>query len=648
MFLKKFSRSGSMKQTFVKIVAFFVSMFTLIPSVFGLPSVYSKYDNPEKYDSTRGQIVVDTDMSVPRIFLIQNKSSDYVIVRGENASPAEITAAETLQDYLNQITSVTLSIVTDSTPEQSKEIVIGKTNREGSTTYTIDRNKLGDDGLKVVAYNEKLIIAGGEQRGTLYGVYTFLEEILGCRWFTPKLTVVPKSNDVSVRRSINIEQIPILYYREHDWKAAGTEDWCVAQKINGTGVFRNISEEKGSGVKYTGPFFVHTVGLLLPESKYFAEHPEYYAYTGGKRDPIQLCLTNPDVLRLVTESALEELRKKPDADIISISQNDGEGYCECDNCKALDEKEGTHMGTMLNFVNAVAEEIEKEFPDVMVDTLAYVYTRVPPKNIKPRKNVIIRLCSFESCFSHPLSECNVDKTGRSFSEDLDAWREVCDNIYIWDYTTNFSHYLTIYPNMHVFQDNMQYFAESNAKGVFAEGNPHLEHNGEFSHLKTYLLAKLLWDPYTDIEKHTDEFMRAFYGEGFQNIRKFIDFTSERAKLKHIRLNSKPLDVLFLSTADVKACDKWWDAAEEAAKTETELANVKASRIQLRYYKNYARLDEFSLLRNNAKTGEEFYEALMTAGINKIHLSRVMKDKEDINFRERASTWSHPKFSNINV
>ena len=157
--------------------------------------------------------------------------------------------------------------------------------------------------------------------------------------------------------------------------------------------------------------------------------------------------------------------------------------------------------------------MEKEFPNVYIDTLAYTYTRKAPKITKPRHNVVIRLCTIECCFSHPLDECPVpDKSGKRITNDIREWAAICDNIHIWDYTTNFSHYLTPYPNFAVLQPNVQFFAEHNVKSVFEQGCYQMVNNGEFAQLKAYLLAKLLWDPYTDIEKHMNEFMLAYYGE----------------------------------------------------------------------------------------------------------------------------------------
>lgn len=633
-----------MQDLMQRIIAFFMSLSTLIPAFFGFPSVYSPYDNPEKYDPSIGKVVVEMNLEEPHILLAENGESDYVIVRGADASPAEVTAANVFSTYFKASTGIELPVLDDSSEPQAKEILVGKTNREGADTFEIDREPFKDDGLTIFVYDEKLVISGAQKRGALYGVCTFLEETMGCRWFTQDLIVIPEHELVTVPLDLEIEQIPIIESRDVFWNSSFNLDFSVAQKINsGIDTRRGLAEYVGGSVDYAG-YFVHTFDMLVPSATYFETNPEYYAYTEkGKREPTQLCLTNPEVLEIAIESALHKLRTHPNAKIISISQNDGSGYCLCDNCKAIDREEGSQAGTILRFVNAAAKEIAKEFPDVWVDTLAYHYSRKAPKHTVPEPNVVIRLCTFECCFSHPLNECTkLDDFGRKFADDLKDWMEICDNIHIWDYTTNYSHFLTPYPNFHVMQANVQFFVENNVKSVFEQGNQMLENNGEFGHLKAYILAKLLWDPYTDVEKHMNEFMLAFYGEGYQNIMKYIDFTTERAKLNHIRLNSKPSEILYLSGSDLKQCEKWFDEAEKAATEDYQIDNIQCSRLQLTYYKNFTRKAEFSLLKDSTKAGEAFYDELERFEITRLKESQALKPRDEINFNKRVDTWHVPK------
>lgn len=102
-------------------------------------------------------------------------------------------------------------------------------------------------------------------------------------------------------------------------------------------------------------------------------------------------------------------------------------------------------GTVIRFVNAVAEAVEQEFPDVIIDTLAYQYTRKPPKLVRSRHNVCVRLCTIECCFVHPLRSCrhddpdapNIDLS-QPFADDLIGWGNLQSAICVGLYNKFFS------------------------------------------------------------------------------------------------------------------------------------------------------------------------------------------------------------------
>src|SRR5258707_1161987 len=146
---------------------------------------------------------------------------------------------------------------------------------------------------------------------------------------------------------------------------------------------------------------------------------------------------------------------------------------------------------MIAYVNKIAEAIEKDHPNVAIDTLAYQYTRKPPRNIRPRPNVIVRLCSIECCFSHPLEGCT-ETANKSFVDDLKGWSHLTNRLYIWDYTTDFAHYLLPFPNIGVLDRNIRTFTENGVAGVFEQGNS--SGAGEMAERRAWILTKLLWNP----------------------------------------------------------------------------------------------------------------------------------------------------------
>jgi hypothetical protein len=217
----------------------------------------------------------------------------------------------------------------------------------------------------------------------------------------------------------------------------------------------------------------------------------------------------------------ERLRNNPAATIASVSQNDWHRNCQCGKCAAIDKEEGSPAGSMLRFVNAVAKDIEEEFPNVAISTLAYQYTRKPPKITKPRHNVIVRLCSIECSFSKPLS----DERNKDFRDDIVGWSKICNRLYIWDYTTNFRHHVMPHPNLRVLGPNVRFFADHNVKGIFEQG-AYTTNGAEMAELRAWVLARMLWDPMRDGQELIDEFISGYYGPAGPHIKAYLQVTHD--------------------------------------------------------------------------------------------------------------------------
>lgn len=603
--------------------------------------------NQQVNDIDYGGIPYTAPAIVEWLILVENGESDYVIVKGAACSPAENTAAEELQKYIAKISGKTLEIAQDTARGRENEILVGRTNREAQFGFAIDRGVLGDEGFQIEVIGSKLFIAGGELRGTLYGVYDFLEKSLGCRWFTPQTQVIPENATIKIDARLNYSEKPVFEYRYQDWNCALNESWIVKQKMNeGT-----RSTAYGGSVFYANG--CHSMSSLLPES-YFEEYPEYFSYREDQaaRTTDQRCLTNPDVLAIVIQNVRAALLASPTAKIVSITQNDNGNYCQCEHCKAMDAQYGGPSGTNIWFVNQIAEALEGEFPTVQFDTFAYQYTRTPPTNIVPRDSVIVRLCSIECCFAHPLEECGITRIRSehrldkfpyieldspaarrtnvepTFAQDMKGWSDICKNLYAWDYTTNYMMYLNIFANFQVLQPNMQFFAENNVKGVFEEGNA-ASISGEFGELRAYIIAKLLWDPWCDVERHMDDFLQGYYGrDSAKYIKEYVDIITNKTLNtdQHLYIFQWQYEGLYFTAKERRHIDDLWDTAEQNAGNEQQLANIKRSRLSFRQYKANLLMDEFSLLNpfKHLDENTRLYNDIIGAGITYMTLGGPIK------------------------
>jgi len=508
--------------------------------------------------------------------LVAQGRSEYRIVVPKDAIPAERLAGTELQAFLKQVSGAELTIVDDSGPVPERAILLGKNAYLPQAKAEIDFAKLGQEGFTLRVVGPHLVIAGGRPRGTLYGVYAFLEERLGCRWFSSKVSRVPKQADITLGE-LNDTQVPVLEYREPFWWDAFDADWAARNKANSANA--RLDEARGGKITYTG--FVHTFNSLVPPDKYFGEHPEYFSLINGKRMKgyYQLCLTNPDVLRIATEAVKELLRKNPQTSIVSVSQNDTGGWCQCENCKKIEAEEGgAHAGPIIRFVNGVAEAIEKEFPNVAVDTLAYQYSRAPVTKTRPRRNVIVRLCSIECCFAHPLEEEDT-----SFKRDIVGWSKMCDRLYVWDYVTTFGHYVLPFSNIEVLQPNVQFFVKHGVKGIFEEG-AYQSPGAEMAELKAYLLAKILWNPNCDVERHRREFLEGFYGKAGETIDRYLRMVRNYAieKKIHEQIWIGPTSG-HVPPEVVEKADTIFDEAEKAVADDADtLHRVQVARLPIQY------------------------------------------------------------------
>jgi hypothetical protein len=501
------------------------------------------------------------------------------IVISAAAPAATRYAAEELQRFLKQMTDSELSLVTDDAPRAPAEILVGESRRLRDMNILIDYKALGKEGYVIRTRWPNILIAGGEPRGTLYGVYGFLEDHLGCRWFTPDVSVIPKARVLAVFPMDEV-RIPVLEYREPFVMECFDGDWAARNRMNSFAA--RLEEHHGGKITYHG--FVHTFEGLLPPEKYFEEHPEYYSLVNGKRlkERSQLCCTNQEVMALVTEEVRRRMAEHPEATVFSVSQNDWYNYCECPACTAMAEAEGSQMAPVLHLVNHVARSVAQEHPDKLIDTLAYQYTRKAPASMRPEPNVIIRLCSIECDFAHPF-EARTTLENSAFCSDIEAWATIADRLWVWNYNTSYSHYLAPFPNLYVRGPNIRYMLANKVRGIFEQDVYNTPH-GFLSTLSGYLGAKLLWNPYYDTDLAINEFLAGVYGEAATAMRLYIDLLHKAVADPETRMGIwiGP-DVPFLSDAIMKRADALMDAAEAAvAQCPERLERVRIARLSVDY------------------------------------------------------------------
>jgi hypothetical protein len=562
-----------------------------------------------------------------QVTLVREGKSEHRICVAADAAPGERWAAEELQRFVEEMAGARLAV------ETCAEGVGPRIALNGDA-------RLGAEEFRLRTVGRDIIIEGGRPRGVMYGVYELLEK-LGCRWYTAAVSKIPK------RRTIRLGAMdesgkPAFEYRETFFTEAFDRNWSARNRVNGN--THQLDEATGGKVRYYP--FVHSFYQMLPPEKHFKDHPEYFSLIGGKRrwERGQLCLTNPDVLRLGIEAVRGWIREHPEATILSVSQNDWTGWCECDNCRRVEEEEGgAHIGPVLRYVNALAAEIEKTNPDKLIDTLAYWYTERPPLKARPRANVRIRLCPIGACEAHPYEQCEYN---RLFVDILKSWSKMTSRLYIWHYNTNFSHYLAPFPDFDELAADIPMYQRTGVVGLFLQGAYAPGGGGSDAELRSYVMARLLWNPRVNVEREIDDFLGAVYGKAARWMRSYFDLAHAQVRAKprgkghHMWIFDQPRQP-YLNDEFLTKGLALMDRAEKAADSEETRERVRKARMPLEYVRyvrakqfvirdgRYGPVDAASLKRQM----ESVTAAARKYGIQQLHEGRTVEQHEK-NFARR--------------
>jgi len=487
--------------------------------------------------------------------LVTNGISNYEIVFNGEANESQYKAAEVLKTYIDKISNTNISIVEESSQNSElKKIYVGNFSKES----------LIADEILIKVENDNLFISGGSDLAIQNAVYEFLENYLDCKWYAPTVEEIPTSKNILINNNINYSYTPSITTRTvHSKLFYENPEFAAKHKVTSEAFPYYVPSAR-----------VHTFNKFIPEEVFYKTNPEYYALIGSKRLPTQLCLTNNKVYEIVKDSVASLFKQYPEASVISVSSNDNTQYCTCENCAEIDAIEGSPSGTMIQFVNKIAAD----FPDKTISTLAYQYTRKPSKT-KPLSNVLITLCSIECDRSAAIVDNCSD-----FTEDLKGWKEVTENIRIWDYTTQFTNFLAPFPNLHTLQPNIQLFSKNNATWVFEQ---HSHNPSELFELRSYVTAKLLWNPELNIEELITEFTEGYYKEAGIYVKKYIDLIHKKIQEDSdyfLFLYGDPSQAFesFLNPELLKQYEGFFNEAEKVANSPEVLERIQCARISVDY------------------------------------------------------------------
>lgn len=517
--------------------------------------------------------------------------------------------------------------------------------------FTVTAGHGRGEGYRVSVTGRHTDIQGESPRAAVYGVYALLER-LGAQFLAEDCEILPS---VTEWKPMSFSSRPDFAYRDLYWRGALNGRFALQCGLNSARA--EISPEMGGKISFYR--YSHTFEELVPPEKWFDAHPEYFSLVNGRRqrEHSQLCLTNPDVLEICIEGVHRWMREHPECSIFSVAQNDWYGYCECEHCQAIDRREESHAGTMLAFVNAVADAVREEFPENRIHTFAYLYTRKAPRYLRPRENVIVRLCSIECCQSHPMGACrqaiggiDVENnaadafalSGQAFTDDLADWAKIAPHLYLWDYTTNFSNYLQPFPNWHVMGENLRLFRRLGVEGVLEQGNYAPGKASAFAPLRIYLLSRLLWNTDADMDGLIRSFVRGYYGpEAEPGVLQCLSLMENAASQTHMGIYDMPdaayLDEGLIEQADGCLADALSLTADPLRRERLErerlsFAYVRLARLPMDAPGRSERIDAFAGELARLGVTELFERRELADSLRCMKESRFTRQRDDVPYR----------------
>lgn len=508
------------------------------------------------------------------IVLTNNGTSAYKII-ASSANPSTYKTAQSLSSFIKQMSGATIPVSDDDIQPQEKEIIIGNNKHTNTLHLNIDPSNMKDNECIIKTFGNTILLYGKNDSDAIDCVYWFIQKYLGCYMLSSEVTIVPHNNNITLT-AINDDYTPPFTYRDLYYK--DTYD-SMYTKFNRIDHFDAGGQNRKWGEIWSSSFM-----YVIPANKYFTTHPEYFALNEkGKRIPNQLDLTNEDLFKEYIKNFRRLMQRFPNSKIWSVAPNDASvpNYCKCDKCQAINKREGTPMGALLTFVNRVAAQ----FPDKIITTQAYMFYEEPPKTIKPAPNVlIVEAGSYLLNHAVPYETSN-EPDVVTYRRRLEGWLALTNNVRIWDYVIDFFYPMCPFPNLEVQQKNLQYFSKLGIKDVFMQGR--ITKGGEFSELRAWLLARLLWNPGINYDDAMDYFLNHYYGKAGAYIKKYISLTTASLLKSGIPLtvhdSVSKHSAGFLAPRSLAQYNQIFDSAERAVNNNAiQLDRVKTARLSLMY------------------------------------------------------------------
>ncbi|MEW6357767.1 MAG: DUF4838 domain-containing protein [Planctomycetota bacterium] len=581
-------------------------------------------------------------LAAGKLPLFDNGEAGVKIVVPAKATDAERDIAQELAKFLQESSGARFEIAPEG--EAGQGIYIGRTDL--AQAWGLTKKDVGDEGyvIAVRSADGKAAIVGGSDMATKFAVYDFLHRFVGCRWFLPGelFQIVPKRNTLAVENCEIVERpafSPRSYSHIANWRSPcypgnrdpqfGSERWGLRNRISADG-------------RGQPNYFSHNLYRIIDFHKYGKTYPDYFPLHGDKRyvpdsfreQNWQPCTTHPDVIRITIEAGRKFFQENPEQwKWFSLGINDGNGWCECERCKALDVPGRTFRNRKFiasdryyHFVTIVANALLKEFPDRKIGVIAYASVEPKPEKIDTLPPNVCVYITHDSAQYH-------DWGYRDKDLEFDRiWKAVCnDNLYRYDYYGLTWFTPRFFP--HIIMDDARRMKQMGIHGIFAEECPAWPTVGPM----LYSAARTLWNPDENYEDHMKDFYQTCFGKAADPMKDFWErqrniWEKDRDGKWFEGLNDLRPQVALYSKDDVEYCDWQFEEAISAAGNDMVLKQrVEFFRVGWDFAAGYIRESHLLEDLDKADTPEK-----TTQAATKVLLSMDKRHKFWDEFKQRKT------------
>ena len=451
-------------------------------------------------------------------------------------------AVKELSVHLEKALGHKIQIAVEDSQPAKDAIYLGHT--KFASTKNIDFSAFQQEEWLVRECGGAVVLGGHKIHGNLYAVYEFLERFAHVYWLDEKTTVIPQlaaldvPSDMELRGKPSVRFRGIYTYKPHD---------------NNVNLFKlrnreNIFWEKPAKLPYDVGFRP-VLGRPRPLNTFFFyvnDWPKdgfeqfYSQDIKGRRErpkneygPGQICFSNKDCQDKFAKQMIDYIAKDREEFpeeyplLYNLSANDCKDTCYCDECQALAKKYNAQSGAMMTFVNAVAEQVGKVYPDVTIQTSAYMLFEKAPTGIGVNPNVAVRSSLYPAGMGMDTMRSINHPTNRRTLNELQKWAKL-GRIQIWNYWVAYgdptqSNICLV--NIDAIQDNVRTYHRLGADYIFTECE--YPDTTTFHSLRVWFGYRVLNDVDVDKEALLNRFFTNYYGPAAPFMREYYDYLCKR-------------------------------------------------------------------------------------------------------------------------